>query len=350
MTVETMNQTRWEALRKRDASAEGTFIYAVLTTGVYCRPTCPARRPHFENVRFFSSNADAEKAGYRACKRCKPNQPDLATRNADAITKAVSLIGDADSTPDLAAIATRVGMSRHHFHRTFRAIMGMTPGAYVNSLREQRVVQRLTAGGSVTEAIYDAGYGSSSRFYESIAPRLGLKPRTFTGGGKGEVILFSVGETSLGHVLVAATAKGICSIQFGDDPQSLVEEIQDRFPHAEFAGGDAGFDAVVAQVVGLIDQPHRTFDLPVHVRGTAFQHKVWQALRAIPLGETATYSDIAARIGNASAVRAVANACASNRVAVAIPCHRVVRSDGSLSGYRWGVERKSALLAKEAKA
>lgn len=339
--------SRWEALTNRDKSAEGTFVYAVMTTGVYCRPSCPSRLPRPENVRFFSTNDEAQKAGFRPCKRCKPQSEPLAKRQAEAISKACALIETSEEAPDFELIAEMVGMSRHHFHRVFKAIAGVTPGAYFHSVRERRVFGELGSGSSVTEAIYGAGYSSSSRFYETFAPKLGLKPSAFTKGGAGEVIRFAVGECSLGGVLVAATEKGICAIEFGDCPQSLVENLQDRFPNAEFVGGDAAFEQVVAEVVGFVEEPRRGLGLPLHVRGTAFQQRIWQTLRDIPPGQTMTYTQVASKAGIPSAVRAVANACASNKLAVAIPCHRVVRTDGSLSGYRWGVERKAALLARE---
>lgn len=340
----------WEALASRDKSAEGAFLYAVVTTGVYCRPSCPSRRPRPENVRFFKTNEAAESAGFRPCKRCKPDQEPLAKLQAEAIAKACTLIEAAEEMPDLGQIAEAVGMSRHHFHRVFKAVAGVTPGAYVQSMRERRVLSELGKGSSVTDAIYGAGYSSSSRFYETFAPKLGIKPSVFGKGGAGEAIRFAVGECSLGSVLVAATGKGICAIEFADSPQSLVETLQDRFPKADLIGADGDFEQIVAEVVGFIDEPSRGFDLPLHLRGTAFQQKIWETLRDIPLGQTMTYTQVAARAGNPSAVRAVANACASNKLAVAIPCHRVVRTDGSLSGYRWGVERKAALLEREKKA
>jgi AraC family transcriptional regulator, regulatory protein of adaptative response / methylated-DNA-[protein]-cysteine methyltransferase len=339
---------RWEPLKRRDKSAEGTFVYAVMTTGVYCRPSCPSRLPRPENVRFFGTNEDAEKAGFRPCKRCKPDAAPLETRQAEAISKACALIDEAEDTPDFEAIAKAVGMSRHHFHRVFKQITGVTPGAYLKSLRERRAVEELGRGSSVTEAIHGAGYSSSSRFYETLAPKLGMKPGAFGKGGANEVIRFAVGECSLGNVLVAATEKGLCAIEFGDMPEDLVKGLQDRFPKAEFIGGDADFEQVVAKVVGFVEEPKRGFDLPLHVRGTAFQQQIWQILREIPTGKTMTYAEVAARAGRPSAVRAVASACASNKLAVVIPCHRVVRTGGSLSGYRWGVERKAALLSREA--
>ena len=346
MTV-TAIDPRWERLRSRDNTESGSFVYGVVTTGVYCRPGCPSRLPRKENIRFFTSGEEAKRAGFRPCKRCQPDGASLAERQAEAISKACALIEAAEEKPDFDTVAKAVGMSRHHFHRVFKRTTGVTPGAYFNARRRARALDELSRTGTVTEAIYGAGYSSSSRFYETCAPELGLKPSAFTKGGAGELIRFAVGECSLGSILVAATAQGICAIQLGDAPEPLVEVLRDRFPNAELRGGDADFERVVAAVVGLVEEPTRAFDLPLHVRGTAFQQRVWEVLRSIPPGETMTYAEVAAKAGCPSAVRAVASACAANKIAVAIPCHRVVRTGGALSGYRWGVERKAALLKRE---
>ncbi len=338
---------RWERLRNRDSSEEGAFVYGVATTGVYCRPGCPSRLPRQENIRFFASGEEAERAGFRPCKRCQPDRAPLAERQAEAISKACALIEAAEERPDFDELAKAVGMSRHHFHRIFKQTTGVTPGVYLNARRRARALDELSRARTVTDAIYGAGYSSSSRFYESCAPELGLKPSAFVKGGAGEVIRYAIGECSLGSILVAATAKGICAIQFGDAPEPLVEALRGRFPKAELKGGDADFERVVAHVIGLVEEPKRAFDLPLHVRGTAFQQRVWEVLRSIPPGETMTYAEVAAKAGCPSAVRAVASACAANKIAVAIPCHRVVRTGGALSGYRWGVERKAALLKRE---
>ncbi len=347
-TAREQADDQWEAVRRGDKAAQGRFVYAVVTTGVYCRPGCPSRLPRRENVRFYPTNEEAERAGFRPCKRCRPDAASLGERQAEAVEKACALIEKAEEAPDFGAIAKKLGMSRHHFHRVFKEMTGVTPGAYYKSLREQRAVNGLGGGGSVTETIYDAGYSSSSRFYETLAPKLGLMPSAFKKGGAGEKIWFAMAECSLGSVLVAATAKGLCCIELGDDPQELVTRFQDRFPQAELVGGDADFERVVAEVVGFVDDPNRGLHLPLHIRGTAFQQKVWDILREIPIGRTMTYAEVAAKAGRPSAVRAVARAIASNKIAVAIPCHRVIRTGGALSGYRWGVERKAALLAREA--
>ena len=264
-----------------------------------------------------------------------------------AVRQTCALIEAAEGAPDFDAIAGAAGLSRHHLHRAFKRIVGVTPGAYFKSLREDKAVAGLKAGASVTEAIYDAGYGSSSRFYETLAPKLGLKPGAYARGGEGEVIRFAVGECSLGSILVAATEKGVCAIELGDDAQGLVDGLQQRFRNATLVGGDTGFEEIVAAAVGLVEDPARGLGLPLHVRGTAFQLKVWEALRGIEPGRTATYKEVAAKAGVPGAVRAVGRAIASNKIAVAIPCHRVICTGGALSGYRWGVDRKAALLARE---
>lgn len=338
---------RWDVLENRKQPEGETFVYGVLTTGVYCRPGCPSRLPLRDNVRFFASAGAAEQAGFRPCLRCQPDRASLEERHAGAVSKACAAIEAAEGKPDFEAIARAAGMSRHHFHRIFKDIAGVTPGAYCSALRRQRALAGLNRTRTVTEAIYDAGYGSSGRFYEACAPSLGLKPGDFAKGGAGEVIQFAVGECSLGSILVAATPRGVCAIELGDAPEPLVQALQDRFPSAELKGGDAQFERVVAHVIGLVEEPRRAFDLPLHVRGTAFQHKIWQILTAIPPGATMTYAEVAAKAGCPGAVRAAASAIAANTLAVAIPCHRVIRTGGALSGYRWGVERKAALLKRE---
>jgi AraC family transcriptional regulator, regulatory protein of adaptative response / methylated-DNA-[protein]-cysteine methyltransferase len=338
---------RWEAVSQRDPAADGAFYYAVATTGVYCRPSCAARLPHRENVSYHASRADAERAGFRPCKRCRPDQPALAGRHAEAVRGACRLIEEADEMPSLDALAQGAGMSRFHFHRVFKAVTGVTPKAYGEEHRARRVRSALTCEGTVTAALYGAGFNSSGRFYATSSELLGMTPKQFRAGGSGIAIRFAVGECSLGSILVAATDKGVCAIELGDNPEELVRGFQDRFPKACLIGDDQKFERQVAKVVGLVEAPACGLDLPLDIRGTAFQQRVWRALRAIPTGSTASYTEIAKRIGAPRAVRAVAHACAANAIAIAIPCHRVVRSDGSLSGYRWGVERKRALLARE---
>jgi len=339
---------KWSAVERHDPAADGAFFYSVRTTGVYCRPTCSARLPRRENVRFHRSCADAEKAGFRPCRRCCPNEPSLTERRSRAIAHACRAIESAHEIPALDALAAAAGMSRFHFHRIFRSLTGLTPKAYASAQRAKRVRDGLARGEGVTRAIYGAGYNSSGRFYAHSTKALGMAPRDFRAGGRGETIRFALGECSLGSILVAASDKGICAIALGEDPDRLVQDLQDRFPKANLVGGDAAFEQWVAKVVGLVDAPRIGLDLPLDVRGTAFQQRVWRALCALPVGKTVSYSELAAKLGMPNAARAVARACAANSIALAIPCHRVVRADGTLSGYRWGVERKRALLAREA--
>lgn len=350
LAAATQADPRWARVRARDATADGTFFYSVKTTGVYCRPSCAARPARPENVRFHLTIAEAEQAGFRACKRCKPNQPSLVEQHAAKVTQACRLIETAEQVPSLAMLAEQAGISSFHFHRVFKALTGLTPKAYAAAHRSRRVRQELGSGGSVTDAIYGAGYNSNGRFYESANELLGMTPSTYRAGGVNTQIHFAVGECSLGSILVAQSERGICAILLGDEPDALARDLQDRFPKAQLIGGDAAFEMHVARVVGFVEAPGKGLDLPLDVRGTAFQQRVWQALREIPAGKTASYADIARRIEAPKSMRAVAQACAANALAVAIPCHRVVRNDGSLSGYRWGVERKRALLEREARA
>ncbi len=341
------DDARLAAVRRRDPAADGRFVYSVATTGVYCRPSCAARPALRQNIAFHADGAEARIAGFRPCKRCRPDEPPLAERHAAAVASACRAIDAADETPPLAVLAAAAGMSAYHFHRVFKAATGVTPKAYANARRAERLRAGLDRGERVTDAIYDAGYGSSSRFYERSAERLGMTPRAFRDGGRDTELRFAVAQCSLGALIVAASDRGIAAIAFGDDPAALVEDLQDRFPKATLVGGDAAFEETVARVVGFVEAPGTSLELPLDVRGTAFQERVWQALRAIPAGRTATYTEVAQAIGLPKAVRAVAQACAANPTAVAIPCHRVVRTDGSLSGYRWGIERKRALLERE---
>jgi AraC family transcriptional regulator of adaptative response/methylated-DNA-[protein]-cysteine methyltransferase len=341
------DDARWAAVTRRDRAADGAFFYSVRTTGVYCRPSCAARLARRENVQFHASCADAERAGFRACKRCKPTEAGLAGRQAEAVAKACRLIDEAEEMPRLEALAGAAGMSRFHFHRVFKQLTGVTPKAYADAHRRGRVHDELGQSESVTSAIYDAGFNSSGRFYAASTEMLGMTPTEFRKGAPGAEIRFAVGQCSLGAILVAASAKGVCAIMFGDDPGTLVNELQDRFVKAKLIGGDSGFEKLVAKVVGFVEAPRLGLDLPLDIRGTAFQQRVWQALRKIPAGRTASYAEIAKRIGKPTAMRAVAQACAANPLAVAIPCHRVVRNDGAVSGYRWGVARKEALLKRE---
>ncbi len=347
IAVRADQDARWSAVVKRDASADGTFVYSVKSTGVYCRPSCPARHAKPENVQFHATAEDAERAGFCACKRCKPNDLGLAERQAAKVAEICRFIETADHVPSLDELAKRAGMSAYHFHRVFKAVTGVTPAAYARGERAKRMREGLAYEQSVTAAIYGAGFNSNSRFYEKSDDVLGMKPSEYRAGGANTAIHFSVGECSLGSILVARSARGVCAIFLGDEPEALLHELEDRFPKARLIGGDEDFERLVAKVVGFVEEPKKGLDLPLDVRGTAFQQRVWRALQQIPVGKTLSYADLAERIGAPRAVRAVANACGANPIAVAIPCHRVVHKDGSASGYRWGVERKRALLKRE---
>jgi AraC family transcriptional regulator of adaptative response/methylated-DNA-[protein]-cysteine methyltransferase len=348
-SIGSQSNPRWLAVLDRDASSDGAFVYAVKTTGIYCRPSCPSRRPKFENVIFFEAREAAREAGFRTCQRCQPNEASRSLQHAALIAKACRDIEAAEKMPSVETLARASGLSLFHFHRVFKKVTGVTPKAYIIAHRARRVRDELgTRQSSVTEAIYGAGFNASSRFYETSNAILGMTPSAFKSGGGSADITFAVGESSLGSILVACTEKGICAIFLGDDADALLRDLQDRFPRAQLMGGDAAFEKVVAKVVGFVEAPALGLDLPLDVQGTAFQLRVWQALRDIPFGETASYAEIAQRIGMPKAVRAVAGACAANKISVLIPCHRVVKTDGALSGYRWGVERKRALLDREA--
>ena len=350
LAAATTKDPRWTAVVTRNSAADGAFVYSVRTTRVYCRPSCASRPARPENVRFHATCADAAAAGFRPCKRCTPDQPSLLERQAAMVTRICRQIEASEHTPSLEALAEGAGMSTYHFHRVFRALTGLTPRGYAIAHRQSRMRQELERSNTVTQAIYESGYNSNGRFYAKSYAVLGMTPTVYRAGGATAEIRFAIGECSLGSILVASSDRGVCAIMLGDEPEALARDLQKRFPRAELIGGDAEFEELVAKVVGFIEAPGLGLDLPLDVQGTAFQQRVWEALRAIPAGRTATYGEIAARIGAPRAVRAVAGACAANPVAVAIPCHRVVRTDGSLSGYRWGVERKRALLARESRS
>lgn len=345
------DDARWAAVVARDPAADGAFVLGVRTTGIYCRPSCPARRPKRENVAFYPDPAAARAAGLRACLRCEPDAEPERRVGAQAVAAAARLIeaavADEAPPPALEALAARAGYAPHHFHRMFRRAVGVTPGAYARALRARRAEAGLAAGASVTDSIQAAGYGSPSRFYAEAGARLGMAPSVRRDGGRGETIRHAAAETSLGRLLVAATERGICAIQFGDGDASLEAWLRRRFPRAEILPADPAFAATVEAVVALIERPGADCALPLDLRGTAFQERVWAALQAIPPGRTASYAEIAAAVGRPGAARGVASACAANALAVAVPCHRVIHADGSISGYRWGVARKAALLERE---
>jgi AraC family transcriptional regulator, regulatory protein of adaptative response / methylated-DNA-[protein]-cysteine methyltransferase len=348
LAAATEGDPRWASIINRSPTADGTFFYSVRTTGVYCRPSCAARAARPENVQFHSTREDAERAGFRPCRRCKPDQPSIIEQHTAMVTDACRFIEASPAAPTLEQLAARAGVSPFYFHRVFRSITGVTPRRYAAAQRGERVRRELVQSGSVTSAIYQSGYSSNGRFYGESQEVLGMTPTSYRAGGARAEIRFAVGECSLGSILVAQSERGVCAILLGDDPDALVRDLENRFPNATLIGGDAEFEGLVAQVIGFVEAPRLGLNLPLDVRGTAFQQRVWQALRAIPPGSSASYSEIARRIGSPKSVRAVAQACAANLLAVAIPCHRVVRNDGGLSGYRWGVERKRALLEREA--
>lgn len=350
LAAATQNDPRWAAVVARDPAAEGKFFYSVKSTGVYCRPSCASRPARPENVQFHLTAANAERAGFRPCKRCKPDQPQMTEQHTILVAELCRFIEKAEQTPSLHELARYAGLSTYHLHRIFKTVTGVSPKSYAAAHRASRVHAELKRSNTVTEAIYDAGYSSNGRFYEKSSQVLGMTPTNYRSGGANTEIRFAIGQCSLGPILVAASKRGVCAILMGDDPDALARDLQDRFPRANLVGSDAEFEQLVAKVVGFVEAPGIGLVLPLDVRGTAFQQRVWQALQEIPAGETVSYTDVAQRIGAPRAVRAVAGACAANALAVAIPCHRVVRIDGGLSGYRWGVERKHALLDREAQA
>jgi AraC family transcriptional regulator, regulatory protein of adaptative response / methylated-DNA-[protein]-cysteine methyltransferase len=347
MNFNAADTERWNAIVNRTASADGTFLYAVKTTGIYCRPSCASRQPKPDNVHFFRDCDAAETAGFRACKRCQPRSASPQQQQATMIATVCEQIITADHPPSLDQMAAIAGLSPSHFHRLFKAIVGITPKQYATTHRAKLVRQHLQQKDTVTEAIYDAGFATSSNFYGQSAAMLGMTPSTYQRGAIDVAIRYTVHPCWLGFVLVAATAKGICAIAFGDDTETLIQQLRADFPKANFCGADRQFEDWVAQVLKLIAAPQTAIDLPLDIQGTAFQQQVWQALRTIKPSTTVSYAEVAQRIGQPKAVRAVANACGKNQIAVAIPCHRVIGSDGSLRGYRWGHDRKQKLLTQE---
>jgi len=337
----------WAAVLARDAAYDGAFVFAVRSTGVYCRPSCPARRPKRENVAIFDSPGEAETAGFRACLRCAPQAPSRRERHHASIARALAMLHDAEDAPGLAELANCAGLSRFHFHRVFKRELGMTPKQYAEALRHERVRRALAGGGSVTKAIYEAGDQNPARFYQRAASALGMRPGDYKVGGRGQTIWYALAACVLGRVLIAGTARGLCAIFLGDRDEDLRADLEARFPSARLIAADEAMAGCMAETLRYIEWPEALFQLPLDIQGTAFQQKVWAALRDIPFGETATYAQIARAIDAPFATRAVARACGANPVAVAVPCHRVVRADGGMGGYRWGVARKQALLARE---
>lgn len=341
------SDSRWAAVQERNVEAVDRFVYAVRTTGIFCRPTCPSRRPKRENVEFYAGGAEATHAGFRPCRRCKPDGEPHEARWSNLIAKACAMLRDAPQAPTLAGLADALGLSPYHLHRQFKKRVGVTPHEYASTCRVQRLQQGLESGAGVTDAIYDAGFGSSSRVYEKAADTLGMTPSRFRAGGDGLEVHFTVTRCALGWLLVAATDVGVCTIELDDDREVLKLRLQKRFPNAELEEAGTDLHAWVKQIVAYLEAPEQGLSLPLDVRGTAFQRRVWKALQDIPVGDTASYADVAERIGQPTAARAVARACAGNALALAIPCHRVIRRGGELGGYRWGIERKAWLLSRE---
>ncbi len=347
-TSEFLNETsRWQAIVQRNPQSDGAFVYAVVTTGIYCRPVCSSRLPNRENVQFYDTWQLAEGAGFRACKRCRPQTSKMPDDALGVVAKACQMIEESEKEPTLNQLADAVGLSPSHFHRLFKKTVGITPKQYAVQKRVGRVRRNLQEGSTVTEAIYEAGYRSGSRFYEKAADSLGMKPSEYQKGGEGLSICYAIVQSYLGWVLVAVTDRGICRIDFDDTADILKTRLESNFPKARLQEDDPGIRTIIAQTMAFLEAPERGLALPLDVQGTAFQHRVWAALQEIQPGTTTSYGDIAKKIGNPKAARAVSGACASNNIAVAIPCHRIVRSDGELGGYRWGMERKRALLERE---
>lgn len=338
---------KWNAVIRRDRTADGAFYYAVRTTGIYCRPGCSSRLPKYENIEYFSTVKEAENAGYRPCRRCNPDGKSIQDKHREIVLEACRLLEDSDSGKTLENLANRSGLSRYHFQRLFKEFVGVTPSQYGTAVRAKRFRQHLQDTTSVTEAIYAAGYSSSGRAYEKVRERLAMTPKTYSKGGAGMDIHYDIVRCFLGWLLVGATEHGVCSVEFGDDPGELAVLIKNRFPEARLYRAEPSFSKIIQEVIACIEQPARACTLPLDIQGTAFQHRVWKALGTIEPGTTKSYSEVARLAGSPGAARAVGSACAANRLAVIVPCHRVVRSNGTKGAYRWGEERKRALLARE---
>jgi len=338
---------QWKAVLARDARANGTFVYAVSSTGIYCKPSCASRRPRRDRVVFFDAPADAVRAGYRACKRCRPDEVDAVDPWIEKIRRACVYLANVDGHVSLAHLANRLGGSPYHFQRSFKRIVGVSPREYADACRLEKVKRGLQKGSRVTDAMIDAGYGSSSRFYERAAPKLGMSPSTYRRGGAGMSIQYAIVDSPLGRLLVASTSRGVCAVAMGSSDAELERALAREYPAATIATDTGALSKWTMTVLAHLSGRQPRLDLPLDVQATAFQWQVWTALAAIPYGETRTYRQVAASMGRPSAVRAVAHACATNPVSLAIPCHRVVRTGGGMGGYRWGIARKKALLAAE---
>ena len=354
VAAELNNPELWNAVVERDASRDGSFVFAVRSTGIYCRPSCPARRPRREQVSFFPVPEAAEEAGFRACKRCHPRQAGASNPQVEIVRRICHLIDEhEEASPTLESLSKAVGVNAHHLQRTFKNIMGITPRQYAESTRLRRFKDRVQSGASVTDALYDAGYGSSRGLYEKSAASLGMTPATYGRGGRGMNIVFTIADSPLGRLLVAATARGVCAVTLGDSDAELTRGLFAEYPNAAIDSQDTSISPSLNlwlhRVLESLKGERQRIDLPMDVQATAFQRRVWEELRRIPFGSTRSYQEIARAIGKPTAIRAVARACASNRLALVIPCHRVIRETKEMGGYRWGVERKKRLLAIESK-
>lgn len=341
---------RWQAVVERDHRADGQFVYAVKTTRIFCRPGCPSKIAKRQNIEFFDTADLAAAAGFRPCKRCQPDNMSPQQKRLELVISACKTIAQTTSAISLDSLARQAGLSRYHFHRIFKGITGLTPMAYYRAIQTGRTAAALSSASSVTEAIYDAGFNSAGRFYDNVGATIGMSPSRYRKGAEGEHIRFAVKPCSLGLIIVAATDKGICTIEFGDEAQTLIDRLHDRFPKAQFAPADTTFNRWISEILTYLDRPQGTLKLPLDIQGTIFQRRVWQVLQSIPAGQTVSYTELATRIGQPRAFRAVAHACASNNIAAAIPCHRVIGKNGDLSGYRWGITRKAELLRREKKS
>jgi len=340
-------EARWKAVSENNSNADGAFYYAVITTGIYCRPSCRSRLPNRSNVEYFTTFDDAEAAGYRACKRCRPAATSNVEKTEQKIIHACRIIEGSETPIKLEELATQINLSPYHFHRLFKKIVGVTPKQYASRRQSQRFQKNLKTCPSITDAIYSTGYGSSGSAYDKNRDQLAMKPKDYRKGAEGLSITYGITQCFLGWVIVAATDRGICAIEFGDSSDTLPEQVQARFPNAQLRTAGIGFKTLIKEVVDFIESPKDTFQIPLDIQGTAFQQQVWEVLREIKPGQTMSYTDVAKRIDNPNAVRAVASACASNKLAVVIPCHRVISKTGKTGGYRWGTERKERLLDSE---
>lgn len=342
--IATTNDPRWAQVQTRDKTQDGAFYYSVSSISVYCKPSCASRTARPENIIFHDSCEAAESAGFRPCKRCKLGQQNLEETHTTIVTESCRLIVESEQTLNLVTLASKAGLSSYHFHRVFKAIMGLTLKAYSDAFRAQKLRVALAKKNNLTNAIFEACYQSNSRFYNQSATVLGMKPTHYRAGGTNANMCFAVGECSLGAVLVASSFQGVCAILLGDSPEKLALELYQLFPQVQISADDKHYQLQVAIVIHLIEAPNIALNLPLDIRGPVFQQQVWQALREIPAGKTHSYSQLAQKIGKPKVTRPVASACAANKIAVVIPCHRIVRNDGALSGYRWGASRKASLL------